>query len=157
MERFGIFRKSQRGRGVRAFAATVQALCLMALAGQAGAAPSAGPGAASAKASASAASSAAAKVDLNRASEAELATLPGIGAAKAAAIVAHRDKEGAFGSVEDLEAVRGIGPALVGKLRPLVELGASRGKARVKSAAGTPSSIPSGSKVPGKPPRGAQR
>jgi competence ComEA-like helix-hairpin-helix protein len=62
-------------------------------------------------------------LDLNRASAAELEALPGIGAAKAAAIVAHRDASGAFRSVDELEAVRGIGPALVEKLRPHVTLG----------------------------------
>ncbi len=67
-----------------------------------------------------------ARIDLNRATAEELATLPGIGAAKAAAIVEYRASSGAFASLEDLEAVRGIGPALVAKLRPLVTL-SSRG------------------------------
>jgi competence ComEA-like helix-hairpin-helix protein len=76
-------------------------------------------------------------LDLNRASAAELEALPGIGAAKAAAIVAHRDASGAFHSVDELEAVRGIGPALVEKLRPHVTLGpkgpAPSGRKRVVS------------------------
>ena len=67
------------------------------------------------------------RIDLNRATAEELAALPGIGAAKAAAIVEYRASSGAFASVEDLEAVRGIGPALVAKLRPLVKLGSSGG------------------------------
>lgn len=68
-----------------------------------------------------------ARVDLNRATAEELASLPGIGAAKAAAIVEYRNASGAFGSVDELEAVRGIGPALVKKLRPHVTLGSPRG------------------------------
>ncbi len=63
------------------------------------------------------------RVDLNRATAEELTSLPGIGPAKAAAIVAHRESSGAFTTVEGLEAVRGVGPALVAKLRPHVTLG----------------------------------
>jgi len=59
----------------------------------------------------------AAAVDVNSASAAELEALPGIGAAKAAAIVEERQVR-PFASVEDLERVRGIGPALVAELRP---------------------------------------
>jgi competence protein ComEA len=59
----------------------------------------------------------AAAVDVNSASAAELEALPGIGAAKAAAIVEERQLR-PFASVEDLERVRGIGPALVAELRP---------------------------------------
>jgi len=59
-------------------------------------------------------------VDVNRASASELDQLPGVGPATAAAIVAHRDANGPFGSVDDLEAVRGIGPTKVEALRGLV-------------------------------------
>jgi competence ComEA-like helix-hairpin-helix protein len=67
--------------------------------------------------------SAGAPLDLNRATAEQLEALPGIGAVKAAAILAVRDTKGGFGSMEELEAVRGIGPALVEKLRPLVKVG----------------------------------
>jgi competence ComEA-like helix-hairpin-helix protein len=66
-------------------------------------------------------------LDLNRATADQLETLPGIGSVKAAAILAVRDSRGGFQSMEELEAVRGIGPALVEKLRPLVVLGKSKG------------------------------
>ncbi len=70
-----------------------------------------------------------APLDLNRATADQLETLPGIGAVKAAAILAVRDTRGGFQSMEELEAVRGIGPALVAKLRPLVVLGTKKAKA----------------------------
>lgn len=79
-------------------------------------------------------------VDLNRATAEELAILPGIGAAKAAAIVEYRKSSGAFASIGDLEAVRGIGPALVTKLRPHVTLGSSKGsKSPLKAGTKSPS------------------
>jgi competence protein ComEA len=66
---------------------------------------------------ASATDARAAALDVNSASAAELEALPGIGAAKAAAIVEERQVR-PFASIEDLERVRGIGPALVAELRP---------------------------------------
>ncbi len=52
-------------------------------------------------------------IDLNPAGPGELEGLPGVGPVTAAAIVAHRDTHGSFGSVDSLVAVRGIGPATV--------------------------------------------
>jgi competence protein ComEA len=57
-------------------------------------------------------------VDLNAAGTAELTILPGVGPSLAAAIVADRDANGAFRSVEDLDRVRGIGPGLLARIRP---------------------------------------
>jgi competence ComEA-like helix-hairpin-helix protein len=59
-------------------------------------------------------------VDLDKATLTEIEALPGIGPALAGRIVRHRDSAGTFGSVEALCLVRGIGPALAEKLRPLV-------------------------------------
>jgi len=59
-------------------------------------------------------------VDLNEAPAELLETLPGIGPATAAAIVAHREQQGPFASVDDLASVRGIGPAKLDGLRELV-------------------------------------
>lgn len=59
-----------------------------------------------------------AQLELNTATAAELAKLPGLGKAKAAAVVEYRDKNGAFESVEQLRQVKGIGKATVEKLRP---------------------------------------
>jgi len=63
---------------------------------------------------------AAARVDLNRATAEQLAELPGIGEAKAEAIIAERAKR-PFTSLEDLERVKGIGPHLITALRDLAE------------------------------------
>jgi DNA uptake protein ComE-like DNA-binding protein len=65
-------------------------------------------------------------VDLDRADSAAIETLPGIGPALAARIVANRDSAGSFGAVEVLCDVRGVGPALVKRLRPLVTFSGPR-------------------------------
>lgn len=53
-------------------------------------------------------------VDLNSASAEQLAaTLVGVGAAKAQAIIRYRDEVGPFRSVEELEEVKGIGPSIL--------------------------------------------
>jgi competence protein ComEA len=59
-------------------------------------------------------------VDLNAATAADLESLPGVGPATAAAILAHRDQHGPFSSVDELIEVRGIGPAKLEAIRPLV-------------------------------------
>ena len=59
-------------------------------------------------------------VDLNAATVEELDTLPGIGPVTAAAIIAWRDANGRFTSVDQLGDVDGIGPARLEKLRDLV-------------------------------------
>lgn len=58
------------------------------------------------------------RININTASPAELEELPGIGASKAAAIYAYREKNGRFESCDALDAVEGIGPATVSTLRP---------------------------------------
>jgi len=56
-------------------------------------------------------------VNINTATEAELETVTGIGPATARKIVAHRDKNGPFASVDQLEEVPGIGPAKLEGMR----------------------------------------
>ena len=56
-------------------------------------------------------------VNLNTASEAELVTLPGVGPVLAARIISHREANGPFTSVDDLDAVSGVGPAVLAGLR----------------------------------------
>ena len=61
-------------------------------------------------------------INLNTATAAELASLKGIGPAKAQAIVEHRDKNGQFKSVDDLKLVHGIGEMMLEQLRPQVDV-----------------------------------
>lgn len=58
-----------------------------------------------------------AQVDLNTASQAELESLPGIGPAKALAILHYRRQQGPFKRIEALQRVPGIGPRTVERLR----------------------------------------
>ncbi|AUX47444.1 uncharacterized protein SOCE26_089650 [Sorangium cellulosum] len=60
------------------------------------------------------------KVVLNLATEADLMRLPGVGPAKAAAILALRAKIKRFRKVEDLLRVKGFGRRSLKRLRPLV-------------------------------------
>lgn len=62
------------------------------------------------------------KVSINTASATELESLPGVGAVMAARIVAWRESNGVFTSVDALDAVPGIGPKLLAALRDLVSL-----------------------------------
>jgi competence protein ComEA len=60
------------------------------------------------------------RLDLNRATAAELETLPGIGPTRAAAIVEYRERHGPFHAPGDLRDVSGIGEATFQTLAPLV-------------------------------------
>lgn len=59
-------------------------------------------------------------IDLNRATVGELTALPGIGPARAAAIVLHRVRHGPLRTVDELGAVDGIGAETLGAVRPFV-------------------------------------
>ena len=56
-------------------------------------------------------------INLNTATREELIALPGIGPAKAEAILDHRKTHGAFKSVEELKDVKGIGAKRYEKLK----------------------------------------
>lgn len=62
-------------------------------------------------------------ININLASATELEQLPGVGPATAKAIVAYREKNGAFLRVEDLLKVRGIGPAKLSEIVPRARVG----------------------------------
>jgi competence ComEA-like helix-hairpin-helix protein len=64
------------------------------------------------------------RVDPNRAPEAELDRLPGVGPATARAIASARQEGAVFGRPEDLLAVRGIGEATLERIRPALDLSA---------------------------------
>ncbi|MEB1808154.1 MAG: helix-hairpin-helix domain-containing protein [Bacillaceae bacterium] len=57
------------------------------------------------------------KININQATAEELQKLPGIGPAKATAIIAYRDENGPFQTVDDLQNVSGIGPKSIEKMR----------------------------------------
>lgn len=59
-------------------------------------------------------------ISLNRATAAELEVLPGVGPVLAGRIVAHREANGRFSSVDDLLEVPGIGEAKLASIRDLV-------------------------------------
>jgi competence protein ComEA len=61
-------------------------------------------------------------VDLNTGGPADLEGLPGVGPARAAAIVRYREIHGRFGSVEALGGVPGIGPAALARLQGRVKV-----------------------------------
>ncbi|MEW6299236.1 MAG: ComEA family DNA-binding protein [Thermodesulfobacteriota bacterium] len=63
------------------------------------------------------------KVNINTADKAALEALPGIGPAKADAIIEYRQKTGEFKTVSDLEKVPGIGEKTVEQLKDKVTVG----------------------------------
>jgi competence protein ComEA len=61
-------------------------------------------------------------VNVNAATAEELSLLPGVGPAKAQAIIAYRKEHGGFKKVEDLSEVKGIGQKALERMRPHVAL-----------------------------------
>jgi len=57
---------------------------------------------------------------INTATQEELETLPGVGPAMAGRIIEFRDANGAFSSLDDLDEVSGIGPAMLENLDGLI-------------------------------------
>jgi len=61
------------------------------------------------------------KVNINTATEQQLAALPGIGPAIAKRIVAYR-KDHPFKQIEDIMQVKGIGPKVFEKIKELIKV-----------------------------------
>ena len=74
--------------------------------------------------SAKAAAPAPGSVNLNTATQAQLESLPGIGAAAAKRIIEYREKNNGFKKVEELMNVKGIGEKSFLKLKPMVVVSA---------------------------------
>ncbi len=70
------------------------------------------------------------RVDLNRATVAELMRLPGLGEKRAQAIVAHRAKQ-PFRRAEDVLAVKGLGPSWFAKVKGNLQAGGAPAPAPV--------------------------
>jgi competence protein ComEA len=58
------------------------------------------------------------RIDVNSAPATRLEVLPGVGPRLAQRIVADRVERGPFASVDDLDRVTGVGPAIVRRVRP---------------------------------------
>jgi competence protein ComEA len=90
------------------------------------------------------------RIDADRASALELARLPKVGPALARTIVAYREKNGAFGGLEALDAVPGLGPGLMAAIGPHLAFSGLRRPAdrvpeqaqRLRNAAGDSSIAP---------------
>ena len=62
------------------------------------------------------------KININKATAEELTTLPGIGEAKAMAIIEYRETNGAFRETADIMKVSGIGEALYNKIKDDIDV-----------------------------------
>ena len=82
-----------------------------------------------------------APLDVNRASAAELARLPGMSPALAARIVAARERDGPFASLDDLARVRRLGRTRLERLRPLLTVAAAAADAAATDAAPAPDAM----------------
>src|SRR5260370_21772277 len=84
-------------------------------------------------------------VNINTATSEELQLVPGIGPATAEKILQMRKSYGAFKSVDDLLAIRGLGPKRLEKMRKYLTVG--------KPAATKPAALPSATPPPVENPR----
>jgi len=79
-------------------------------------------------------------VNLNTATAEELQQVPGIGPATAEKILQARKSYGKFKSVSDLEAIRGIGPKKLEKMRKYLTVGTPNPPNKKSTVKATPSS-----------------
>lgn len=62
------------------------------------------------------------RVNINTADAGLLCTLPGIGEAKAQAILSYREEKGGFQSTEEIQSVSGIGNGVYSKIKDLIKV-----------------------------------
>ena len=86
-------------------------------------------------------------VNINTASSAELQQVPGIGPATAEKILQMRKSYGAFKSVDDLLAIRGLGPKRLEKMRKYLTVG-SAAASKSKSSPPRPAAAKPASRQP---------
>ena len=75
-------------------------------------------------------------VDLNTATAEELDTLPGIGESLARRIIAYREANGPFGSIEEIMEVNGIGEAKFAELKDRVTVDNGKGEVTNEDSGG---------------------
>ena len=63
------------------------------------------------------------KLNINTATAEELETLPGIGEARAADIIAYREEHGAFAQIEDMMKISGIGEKTFAEMEEQITVG----------------------------------
>lgn len=85
-------------------------------------------------------------VNLNTATALELQQVPGIGPSTADKILKMRKSYGQFKSVDDLRAIKGIGPKRLEKMRKYVTVGKSVAPKKAASSEPTSSAPPSAAK-----------
>jgi competence protein ComEA len=72
-----------------------------------------------------------AAININTATQDELASLPNIGSSKAQAIIDYRKANGGFKSLEDIKKVKGIGDKTFEKIKPKLALS---GESKIEEA-----------------------
>ncbi|GAB4322832.1 MAG: hypothetical protein Kow0059_18040 [Candidatus Sumerlaeia bacterium] len=118
------------------------------------------PGTAAPPAATPSAAPATKKININTATAAELDSLPGIGATYAQRIVEYRTANGPFKAIEDIQKVKGIGPATFEKLKPFITVGGDDSLIRTTGPVQppdrqAPGPVPSPAETPA-PPAGGQ-
>ena len=61
-------------------------------------------------------------ININKATATELMSLPGIGQSKANQIVAYREANGSFSSIDDIKKVSGIGDGIFNQINSLIKI-----------------------------------